>query len=64
MVRYWIMGRKSLSVQFEMASWLRPQKEKINQVKSIKLDQVEHSTYKPFIRKIMVDASNKRSCML
>ena len=64
MVHYWILRRKSLLVQFEIASWLRPRKGKINQVKCIKLAQVERSTQNPSIQKIMADARNERSCTL
>ena len=64
MVRYWILRRKSLLVQFEMVSWLRPRKGKIKQVKCITLAQVEHSTQKLSISKIMVDARNERFCTL
>ena len=47
-----------------MASWSRPQEGKIKQLMCIKLAQVECSTLKPLIWKIMVDARNERSCML
>ena len=64
MVRYCILRRKLLSVQIEMASWFRKRKGKIKQVKCITLAQVERSTQKPSICKIMVDERNERSCTL
>ena len=64
MVRYWILRRKYLSVQFETASWSRPLKGKIKQVKRIKLAQDERNTLIPLIRQIMEDARNERSCTL
>ena len=64
MVRYCILQRKSLSVQFETASRSRPRKSKMKQVKHIKLAQDERSTLKPWIQKITEDARNERSCTL
>ena len=47
-----------------MALWLIPRKGKIKQMKCITLAQVERSTQKPSIRKIMVYARNERYCTL
>ena len=43
MVRYWILRRKPLLVQFKTASWSRSRKGKIKQVKRIILAQYERS---------------------
>ena len=64
MVRYWILERKSLSVQFETASWSRPRKGKIKQVKRTKIAQDKRSTLRPSIQQIMEDARIERSCTL
>ena len=64
MMCYWILRRKSLSVQFKTASWSRSRKGEIKQVKRIKLAQDERSTLRPSIRHIMEDARNERSCTL
>ena len=59
MVRYWILRRKLLSVQFKTASCLRSRKGKIKQVKRITLAQDERSNPKPLIRKIMEEARSE-----
>ena len=61
MVRYWILQRKLLSVQFKTALWSRSRKRKIKQVKRITLAQDERSKLKPLIRQIMEEERSKES---
>ena len=64
MVRYWILRRKLLSVQFKTALWSRSRKGKIKQVKRITLAQDKRIKPSPLIRHIMEEARNEESCTL
>ena len=64
MVRYWIMRIESPPAKFETASWFRPRKGKLKQVKLIILVQAARSVRKPSICKIMANAMIERSCKL
>ena len=61
MVRYWILRRKLLSVQFKTASWSRSLKGKIKKIKSITLTQDGSSNPRPLIQQIMEEARSEES---
>ena len=64
MVRYWILRRKPLPVQFKQASWWKSQKGKTKQVKRNILALDECNNLKSSISQIMDEASHKESSSL
>ena len=64
MVRYRILCRESPPAKFETASWFRPRKGNLKQVKLTILAQAARSVRKPSICKIMANTMIERSCTL
>ena len=64
MVRYWILRRNPLPVQFKQASWSREREVKIKQVKRIILAQDERNKPRPSIRQITEEARSEESSSL
>ena len=64
MVRYWILHRSTPPTNLEKASWLKPRKGNLSQVKQNRLMTATYSAYIPLLRKIMMDQAREFSSQL
>ena len=65
MVRYWILRKaKPHPANFEPASWFKPRKGKLKQVKRIRLASATRSARKPSLLKIMREQAREKSSKL